>query len=240
MLALYREGRQAEALDAFQRARESSPTSSGSTPRPSSQAARAYPATGSRRSSCAVSRSAATGCSRRSARDRSARCSGRSSRRSAATSPSRSFHPRIADDPAFVRRFEPEAQAVARAGAPAHRSRSTTTGGSPGRVRRRRATCAAGACGRSRTAAKRSRRTAPPRVVEQVASALALAHRQGVVHGASAPPTSCSTRKATPTSASSGSALVAPAGRRPRTSGPLASPRRGAARADDAPAAIAG
>ena len=105
------------------------------------------------------------------------------------------FHEAIAADPDFVRRFEPDAQAIAalehphiapiydywrersclhRLSVPARRQPSSHRRGEP------------------------LERDRVLRVVEQVSSALAFAHRQGVGHETSDRPTSCSTRKRTP------------------------------------------
>ena len=92
------------------------------------------------------------------------------------------FHEAIAADPDFVRRFEPDAQAIAALEHPTSR-RSTTTGGSPVVPTSSLGTCAAAAFEPSERGEPLERDRVLLRVVEQVSSALAFAHRQGVGHG---------------------------------------------------------
>ena len=70
-----------------------------------------------------------------------------------------------------------------RPGASAHRPRSTTTGGSPVAPTSCLATCAAGASRAPRGAGEPLERDRAFGSVEQIARALAFAHRQGIAHG---------------------------------------------------------
>ena len=159
-----------------------SPTSSGSSRRRSCGGCRSASCSRTPGSTCAVSHCAATGCSSRSARGRRACASGPSSRTWNGTSRCGSCANRSPTTPTSRAGSRSTPRPWRRSSTRTSR-RCTTTGGSPGGPTWSAATCGAGVSPTSRLAARRSTPRLAQRVVEQVASALAFAHRQGIVHG---------------------------------------------------------
>ena len=140
------------------------------------------------------------------------------------------FHEQVASDPAFVLRFEPEAQAAAALEHP-HIVPMYDYWREPGRAYVVSRYMRGGSLRRSMSAARQLDRDRALRIVEQVASALAFAHRQGVAHGdVVAVERPVRRRRATPTWGTSGSATGrAPDAEddRPRPRGARARPARG-------------
>ena len=183
MLALYRDrasGRGAGRLsarpgDPGRRARDRSLARAP-------QAARADPRPEPRPGSAVESRCAATGCSNASTRTRSASSTGRSSRTSGRDVAVRVVHEHRANDPAFVRRFEPEAQAVAALEHP-HVAPIYDYWREPGRAYVVTRFLRGGSLRELSIDSDAVPHERATRILEQVASALAFAHRRGVAHG---------------------------------------------------------
>ena len=182
MIALYRSGRQADALAAYRRARDVLVDELGHRAVARAAAARAAgPRARTRRSTSPARRCAATGCSSRSARARSASSTARSSRRSAARSRSRSSARRSPTSPSSSAASRPR-RSSSPGSSTRTSSRSTTTGASRTAPTWSCATCAAAACARRSTDGPVDARAGARAVAEQVGAALAVAHRHGVVH----------------------------------------------------------
>ena len=181
MLALYREGRQAEALNAYQRAREILADELGIDPSPELARLHERILKQDPRLEPAESHFAVTGYWRRSTRDPPGSSSGRSSLRSAETLPSESSmntspRTRRSCDVSNGRPRQSPRSSIRTS------SRSTTTGESPparyivARYLKR------GSLGRL-SRGERLEHERALSVVEQISSALAFAHRQGIAHG---------------------------------------------------------
>jgi WD40 repeat protein/DNA-binding SARP family transcriptional activator/tRNA A-37 threonylcarbamoyl transferase component Bud32 len=186
MLALYREGRQAEALGAFQRAREILADELGIDPSPDltrlhqrvlkqdpGLELRGEPLRGYRL--LEKIGEGPTGIVFRAIQphvDRDVAV--------------KVFHERIAADPAFVRRFEPEARLAAALEHP-HIAPMYDDWREPGRAYVVTRYLRGGSLRALEDRGEALDRERAARVVEQVASALAFAHRQGVAHGSVCP-----------------------------------------------------
>lgn len=186
MLALYREGRQAEALGAFQRAREILADELGIDPSPElarlhervlkqdpGLELRGEPLRGYRL--LEKIGEGPTGVVFRAIQphvDRDVAV--------------KVFHERIAADPAFVRRFEPEARAAAALEHP-HIAPVYDDWREPGRAYVVTRYLRGGSLQALEDRGEALDRERATRVVEQIASALAFAHRQGVAHGSVRP-----------------------------------------------------
>ncbi len=186
MLALYREGRQAEALGAFQRAREILADELGIDPSPdltrlhqrvlkqdAGLELRGEPLRGYRL--LEKIGEGPTGVVFRAIQphvDRDVAV--------------KVFHERIAADPAFVRRFEPEARLAAALEHP-HIAPMYDDWREPGRAYVVTRYLRGGSLRALEDRGEALDRDRAARVVEQVASALAFAHRQGVAHGSVCP-----------------------------------------------------
>ncbi|HUP20633.1 MAG TPA: BTAD domain-containing putative transcriptional regulator, partial [Gemmatimonadota bacterium] len=182
MLALYREGRQAEALNAFQRAREILADELGVDPSPelmrlqerilkqdSGLELRGEPLRGYRL--LEKIDDGPTGVVFRAIQPHV--------ERDVAV---KIFHEAIAADPAFVRRFEPDAQAVAALEHP-HIAPIYDYWREPGRAYVVARYLRGGSLRALEERGEPLERVPALRVVEQIALALAFAHRQGVAHG---------------------------------------------------------
>ena len=184
MVALYRSGRQAEALRAYRPAPVTSRRGAGHRAVGAAAGARgadrgrrpvARPSPAARRRRRSGSRSGATSCGSRWREHDSGSPIGPTSRRWDARWRSRSIGPELANDPAFIRRFEAEAELSPGSSTPIS-SRFTTTGGSPGRLPGHRGSSAVRP-GRGGRASARSTRRRRHRWCSDLGSALALAHQ---------------------------------------------------------------
>ena len=182
MLALYREGRQAEALGAYQRAREILADELGIDPSPElmrlhERVLKQDPGLDLRGEPLRGYRllekidDGPTGVVFRAIQPHV--------ERDVAV---KIFHEGIATDPAFVRRFDPEAQAVAALEHP-HIAPIYDYWREPGRAYIVSRYLRGGSLRALEERGEPLERDRAVRVVEQVASALAFAHRQGVAHG---------------------------------------------------------
>jgi WD40 repeat protein/DNA-binding SARP family transcriptional activator len=182
MLALYREGRQAEALNAFQRAREILADELGIDPSPDltrlherilkqdpGLELRGEPLRGYRL--LEKIDDGPTGVVFRAIQPHV--------ERDVAV---KIFHEAIAADPEFVRRFQPDAQAVAALEHP-HIAPIYDYWREPGRAYVVSRYLRGGSLRAIEERGERLERVRALRVVEQIAVALAFAHRQGVTHG---------------------------------------------------------
>ena len=152
----------------------------GVDPSPDSAASTSASSARTPTSTSRASPSAATGCSSRSARARSASSTARSSRRSGARSRSRRCIPSSRTTPTSSGGSSTRRRS-SRASSTRTSSRSTTTGASP---TPRTSSCGSCAAAASRTCSRpvRSSRSRVAAIIDQIASALAAAHRQGIVH----------------------------------------------------------
>ena len=159
-----------------------SPASSGSSRRRRCGAPRSASCSRTPRLELRASRYAATGCSSRLGRAGRACASAPSSRTWNATWRCWIVRESLADYLDFARRFEVGRPGRRGARAPAHRP-GVRLRREPGRAYVVSRYLRGGESCRSRGSRRAARRPGRQRVVEQVASALAFAHRQGMVHG---------------------------------------------------------
>jgi len=186
MLAFYREGRQAEALGAFQRAREILADELGIDPSP--ELARLHERVLKQDPGLDLRGEPLRGYRLLEKID-----DGPTGSIFRAIQPHvgrdvaiKLFHERIADDPAFVRRFDPQAQAVAGLEHP-HIVPIYDYWREPGRAYVVSRYLRGGSLRGLEDRGESLDRDRALRIIEQVASGIAFAHRQGIAHGAVAP-----------------------------------------------------